>query len=158
MAKKETMKAKIARLEAENEQLRKKIEEIQKYYYDEVDINTQLSKKIDDQFTNSTVYKQLMKDIDILKRDNMLLRQHNQSLKDIRFEQAEKLERAYKLINEQKIKNSRGAGRKSTITEDMKEEFVRKHNNGQSMRSIAKEFGYSVGTISKIIKCSKIKY
>lgn len=151
MAKKETMKEKIARLEVENEQLKKKIDDYIQLLNNADNRIAELGSVQDDNFEKSSHYKQMLRDIETqTMRADTYKKRLDRSL-NTQSQQAEKLEQLQKLIIEQSTKNPRGAGRKPVLSEDDKETVRLLREKGHSMRAIAKEMGCSVGTISNII-------
>lgn len=152
MAKKETMKEKIARLEAENEQLKKKIDDYIQLLNDADNRIAELGNVQDNNFEKSSYYKQMLRDIETqTMRADTYKKRLDRSL-NTQSQQAEKLEQLQKLIIEQSTKNPRGAGRKPVLSEDDKETVRLLREQGHSMRAIAKEMGCSVATISNVIR------
>lgn len=155
MAKKETMREKIIRLEAENEQLKKKIDDYIQLLNDADNRIAELGSVQDNNFEKSSHYKQMLRDIET---QTILADTYKKRLDrslNTQSQQAEKLEQLQKLIIEQSTKNPRGAGRKPVLNEDAKDTVRVLREQGKSMRLIAKEMGCSVGTISNIINNSK---
>lgn len=152
MAKKETMKEKIARLEAENEQLKKKIDDYIQLLNDADNRIAELGNVQDNNFEKSSHYKQMLRDIETqTMRADTYKKRLDRSL-NTQAQQVEKLEQLQKLIIEQSTKNPRGAGRKPVLSEDDKETVRLLREQGHSMRAIAKEMGCSVATISNVIR------
>lgn len=65
------------------------------------------------------------------------------------YGEAEKQKGKYR--GKETIRNPRGAGRTSTVTEEQIEQAVQLYQNGYKIRDIAKEMGYSVGYVHKLI-------
>ena len=76
----------------------------------------------------------------------------NTKLKD-KIEQLEKEIEALKASNNNdKVKNERGAGRKSKFTQEQIQKIYLRRSEGKSFRAIAEEFNCSVGLVHKLIK------
>lgn len=155
MAKKETMREKIARLEAENEQLKKKIDDYIQLLNDADNRIAELGSVQDDNFEKSSHYKQMLRDIETQTMRADTYKKRLERSMEVQERQAEKLENVQKLIIKQSVKNPRGAGRKPVLNEDDKDTVRVLHEQGHSMRVIAKEMGCSVATISNVIKSLK---
>lgn len=140
---KETQKAKIARLEAENQFLKDEIEALQKKYYT-------LMEKADDAVLVSPAYQQLQKDLLVQEELAKTYKSRLATNEEIRFRQAEKLAEFQKLINENTVKNPRNAGRKPKLTNDEILEIKRLRKNGKSVREIAESFHCSTGLVSQV--------
>lgn len=118
----------------------------------------QMENIADDSFENSPAYRRMKKEIkgletiiesheitikakdDTIKRDRDTI---HKLLKDI-----EKL-KSNNVVN--KIKNERGAGRKTKINDDIIRTVYMLKLQNKSVRAIAEEIGLSVGTVQKII-------
>ena len=157
MAKKETMKEKIVRLEAENEQLRKKINDYIQLLNDADNRIAELGSVQDNNFEKSSHYKQMLRDIETQTMRADTYKKRLERSMEVQERQAEELENIQKLIIKQSAKNPRGAGRKPVLNEDNREKVRILHEQGHSMRAIAKEMGCSVATISNVIKSLKIQ-
>lgn len=136
---KETMKAKIERLEGElksaNEMLTESCEGIQKLN-NEI---TQLKERADESFEDSPMYLQMKKQIKLLELKNKSLEdtiKHNKKV--------------HKLINEKKH-NERGAGRKTRFTDGEIETIKLYRIQGMTIKHIAEVFECSVGLIHKLV-------
>ena len=92
---------------------------------------------------NNNAIKILKNKCEDLKIEIYNLKKENKELK----EELQKL----KVNSVQKIKNERGAGRKSKITDDIIAIVTMLRLQGKSIRAIAKEVELSVGTVQKII-------
>lgn len=157
MTKKETMKEKIARLEDENKQLKEKIDHYIELINDADNRIAELGSVHDYNFQKSSHYKQMLRDIETqTMRADTYKKRLDRSL-NTQTQQAKKLERLQKLISEQSSKNPRGAGRKPVLSEDDRDTVRVLHEQGNSMRKIAKEMGCSVGTVSNVLNGSRIK-
>ena len=151
MAKKETMREKIARLEAENA----KLKETNNYY---LELLNDADKRIaeysaiqDNNFKNSSYYKQLLRDIETqTMRADTYKKQLDYSQK-IRDEQVDKLEGLQKLIIKQNKKNPRGAGRKQIFDEQDQSKVLTLRQQGKNLKEIASEMGCSIATISNYL-------
>lgn len=65
------------------------------------------------------------------------------------YEEAEKLKGNYR--RKETIRNPRGAGRTSTVTEEQIEQAIHLYRSGYKIRDIAAEMGRSVGYVHKLI-------
>ena len=133
----------------------------------------QMESVANDSFENSTEYKRLIKEI---RRLETIVQSHQTSIKqkeetikskihtieyiakenyDIRLEN-EALKEEIELLKQkansvQKIKNERGAGRKTKINNDVITRVTMLRLQGKSIRAIAREVELSVGTVHKIL-------
>ena len=57
--------------------------------------------------------------------------------------------------NSSRIKNERGAGRKSIFDDKTRSDIRKKRNEGATIKQLAQEYGCSVGLIHKLISESK---
>lgn len=130
---KETQKEKIERLEKELWEYKVLVSNLQKEIYTMQD-------KADESFENSSLHIQMAKKIKVLELENKSLKHTIEHDKKVQ-----------KLINENKPKNERGAGRKEKFTEQEKETIRMYRLQGKSMREIAKIYECSVGLIHKLI-------
>lgn len=141
------------------------IEDLEKRLNEQNKINIELHNQIsrmqmmaDDKFENSPMYHQMNSEIEQLKtvirlneintksKDDTIKRDRDtiqKLLKDI-----EKL-KSNNVVN--KIKNERGAGRKTKINDDIIRTVYMLKLQNKSVRAIAEEIGLSVGTAQKII-------
>lgn len=78
----------------------------------------------------------------------MTLREQVQQLK---VENEQLQQRIAELEAQLKESNNRGAGRKQKLTDAQIEQIKIMHAGGQSIKSIATEFGCSAGTVHKAI-------
>lgn len=108
-------------------------------------------------FNNSPTYKQMDKKIKHLKtvieghkitikNKEATIKVNDNAIKILK-EEVEKL----KANSVQKIKNERGAGRKSKINDDIIRTVYMLKLQNKSVRAISEEIGLSVGTVQKII-------
>ena len=98
----------------------------------------QISIKRKEETIKSKIYT-----IEYIAKENYEMKLENESLK-------EEIERL-KVNRVQKIKNERGAGRKTKINDDVIRIVTMLKLQGKSIRAIAKEVELSVGTVHKII-------
>ena len=113
---KETQKAKIERLEAENKALREELNTIYEKYHS-------LLGNADNIAISSPAYRQLQQDL--LAKEELAKSQERAlaTCQKIRSQQVTKLEELQKLINQQNAKNPRNAGRKPKLTEGQIQEI-----------------------------------
>ena len=148
----------IKGLEEIIEDLEKRLNEQNKI---SIELHNQISRMqmmADDKFENSPMYHQMNSEIEQLKtvirlneintksKDDTIKRDRDtiqKLLKDI-----EKL-KSNNVVN--KIKNERGAGRKTKINDDIIRTVYMLKLQNKSVRAIAEEIGLSVGTVQKII-------
>ena len=147
---KETQKAKIARLEQQNEEL---------YNYVQ-----KLMKNGEDSFLNSPTYNQMQREIELLKAAAKVDELAIKNGRELRGRQAviiEQLQNELKQAKEEikvlkkqqptKVHNERGAGRKQKFNDVEIEEIKTMYANGKSMRAIAKEKKCSSALVCKLI-------
>lgn len=146
----ETQKAKIERLEKQNEEL---YEYIQK-----------LKNNGENSFLNSPTYNQLQREIEVLKAAAKVDELAIKNGRELRGRQAAIIEQLknelkqakdeIKALKEQqpiKVHNERGAGRKPKFKEAEVNKIKRMYSKGKSMREIAANMNCSVGLIHKLI-------
>ena len=118
--------------------------------------------KADDGFENSVTYKQMLKQIEDLE---LKLKVANESIEHNRNMYNAESKKNYELIkeieqlkkdnihklNNEKIHNERGAGRKEKFTKEQKEQIKRLRADGKTIKEIAEIFKCSVGLVHKII-------
>jgi len=145
---KETLKAKIERLEIENLDLRNKNN----------DLHNKLASNLhdlDEQFKASPYYKQLLEENEVLAdsviRYKKLLNNADDRNKKI-DENFQKLKIENELLKE---KNKRGAGRKSVFDDKTRSDIIKKRNEGATKKQLAQEYRCSVGLVHKLISESK---
>ena len=140
---KETQKAKIERLEAENKALREELNTIYEKYHS-------LLGNADNIAISSPAYRQLQQDLLVQKERANIQERELAACKRIRYQQAEKLKQFQKLIDEQNTKNPRNAGRKPKLTEGQIQEIKEMRKSGMSVRDIAEVFKCSTGLVCKV--------
>lgn len=129
---KETQKAKIERLEKEIWDYKVLVSKLQNEIYDMQD-------KAEDIFINSPTYQQLTKRVEVLERENKILKG-----------QLEHKEKVHKL-NSEKPKNERGAGRKPKFLEVEVATMHMYRLQGKTIKEIAEIYDCSVGLVHKLI-------
>lgn len=147
---KETQKAKIARLENQNEELYKHIQK--------------LIENGENSFLNSPTYNQMKREIEVLKAAAKVDELAIKNGRELRGRQAviiEQLQNELKQAKEEiqalkeqqpiKVHNERGAGRKQKFNDVEIEEIKTMYANGKSMRAIAKEKKCSSALVCKLI-------
>lgn len=142
---KETQKAKIQRLETENEELKAELESLSAKY-------SELLNHADDVALSSPAYKQLERELFIQQEAAKMYRRKFEKCEKVRYSQAERLEVLQKLIDEREVKNPRNAGRKPKLTEAQIQEILTLRKQGQTIKALAEQFNCSSGLISKILK------
>ncbi len=151
MAKKETQKEKLARLEQENEQLKKMLQEAYDRETQKENEIRQLLENENNSFENSPDYLQMQKEISSLKIALKTKEINNKHLVDTEKRLREKIQTL--LLSEQTRKhNERGAGRKVSVTEETKKQIAELKNKGYTMRGIGREVGLSHVWVSKILR------
>lgn len=162
---KETQKEKIARLEAENEGLKRQLAEYHKAWI-EADMKKQASVTESDEYrsiekrlaaerTNTAEAQRLYKR-ESEKREQ--LRQDYVTLKESYDVLLSDFKRACEELQQAPMKephNARGAGRKPKITEEQTEIIITMNAQGVSSRKIAKEVGLSPSTVLRIIRAAE---
>ena len=152
---KETQKAKIARLEQQNEELYKYIQK--------------LMENGENSFLNSPTYNQMQREIELLKAAAKVDEVAIKNGRELRGRQAtiiENLQNELKQAKEEinalkeqqpikKVHNERGAGRKPRFKAAEVNKIKRMYSKGKSMREIAEIKGCSVGLIHKLINENK---
>lgn len=165
---KETLKAQVERLTAENADLKNKLDEA---YAEAIRLNSELSRKND--VSDTPAYQSLLRD-----------KEQWQRVADSRKKQIEKADKRYsELIGMyeelqkqldasvaaynalksdfntlaiqskakvgEKARNERGAGRKAILSNEMQEEVIDMHRLGMSYRAIAKKMGVSFSVVAR---------
>lgn len=166
---KETLKAQVERLTAENDDLRNKLDEA---YAEAIRLNSELSRKHD--VSDAPAYQGLLRDKEQWKR-----------IAESRKEQIEKADKrhseligmyeelqkqldasvtAYNALKSdfdalaiqskakagERARNERGAGRKAILSNEMQEEVIDMHRLGMSYRAIANKLDVSFSTVARI--------
>ena len=157
---KETLKAQVERLTAENVDLKNKLDEA---YAEAIRLNSELSRKHD--VSDAPAYQSLLRDKEQWKR-----------VAASRKEQIDKADKRYseligmyasvtaynalksdfntlaiqsKAKGEETLKNARGAGRKAVLSKEAQEEVRDMHRLGMSYRAIAKKMGVSFSVVAR---------
>lgn len=158
---KETLKAQVERLTAENVDLKNKLDEA---YAEAIRLNSELSRKHD--VSDAPAYQSLLRDKEQWKRV-AASRKEQIDKADKRYSELigmyEELQKqldasvtAYNALKsdfntlaiqskakgEETLKNARGAGRKAVLSKEAQEEVRDMHRLGMSYRAIAKKMGY----------------
>lgn len=176
---KETQKEKIARLEAENAELKAKKEAAEAAYNElafqkkpeEAKVVTEseeyqsLKKQLAEERiraaeaqrlyqSEAAKREQLRQDyVQLKERYDTLETSHNTLESDLDAIQAELQEQLQKATQSYtQPHNARGAGRKPTVTTSKQEEVVRLHEEGMSSRKIAEAVGLSSSTVLRILR------
>ena len=128
--------------------LEKIIKELEKDNLHQMELNRKLNNEInamqekaDNHFLNSGLHKQLLRENRTLK---VTIESKDRIISHLENKQQE-------INGVQKIKNERGAGRKSKINDDVIRAVTMLRLQGKSVRAIALEIGLSIGTVQKII-------
>lgn len=128
---KETQKQIIERLEGELKEYKTLCSNLNKEVLE-------MQERADKSFLNSSDYVQMKKQIELLEAKNKMLET-----------KATKVEKVHKLINEGH--NTRGAGRKTRLT-DQEKEMIRMYRiQGKTIKELAEMYACSVGLIHKIV-------
>ena len=139
------------------------ITDLEKRLNEQNKINVELHNKIsqmqpDDKFENSSIYHQMVKEIEKLKAIIRLNEINTKSKDDTIKRDRDTIQKLLKEIEElksnnvvNKLKNERGAGRKEMFTEEQKARVKMLRLQGKSYRAIAKDMNCSVATVHKII-------
>lgn len=165
---KETLKAQVERLTAENADLRNKLDEA---YAEAIKLTSELSRKHD--VSDAPAYQGLLRDKEQWKR-----------IAESRKEQIDKVEKRHaelismyeelqkqldasvtaynalksdfntlaiqtKANRDETLKNARGAGRKAVLSKEAQEEVRDMHRLGMSYRAIAKKMGVSFSVVAR---------
>lgn len=142
----ETQKAKIQRLEQEKQELLDLLRE-------QNDRFNALQDELNHSFEGSPEYQQLQRDLTTQTEAAKTYKRQLEKTNEIRFQQAAKLREFQKLINENQLKNPRGAGRKPKLSEQEKQRIIQiyQNGNGMSMKAIALQMNCSVGLVYNTI-------
>ena len=141
------------------------ITDLEKRLNEQNKINVELHNQIsqmqmipDDKFENSSIYHQMVKEIEKLKAIIRLNEINTKSKDDTIKRDRDTIQKLLKEIEElksnnvvNKLKNERGAGRKEMFTEEQKARVKMLRLQGKSYRAIAKDMKCSVATVHKII-------
>lgn len=165
---KETLKAQVERLTAENVDLKNKLDEA---YAEAIKLNSELSRKHD--VSDAPAYQSLLRDIEQWKRV-AANRKEQIDKADKRYSELigmyEELQKQldasvadYNALKSdfntlaiqskakvgEKARNERGAGRKAILSNEMQEEVIDMHRLGMSYRAIAKKMGVSFSVVAR---------
>lgn len=158
----ETQKEKIARLEAENEGLKRQLAEYHKAWI-EADMKKQASVTESDEYrsiekrlaaerTNTAeaqrLYKRESEKREQLRQDYVTLKENYDALQSDYKRVREELQQ----MPAKEPHNARGAGRKPKITPEQRETALRMNAEGSSSRKIAAEVGLSPSTVLRILR------
>ena len=147
---KETQKAKIARLEQQNEELYNHVQK--------------LMENGENSFMNSPTYSQMKREIEMLKAAAKVDRLAIENGRELRGRQAAIIEQLQeevkqareeiKVLKEQKairVHNERRAGRKRKFDDEQIEQIKKMYSDGYSMREISKKLDCSSALVCKLI-------
>jgi DNA-directed RNA polymerase specialized sigma24 family protein len=166
---KETLKAQVERLTAENVDLKNKLDEA---YAEAIRLNSELSRKHD--VSDAPAYQGLLRDNEQWKRV-AANRKEQIDKADKRYSELigmyEELQKqldasvtAYNALKSdfdalaiqskakagERARNERGAGRKAILSNEMQEEVIDMHRLGMSYRAIANKLDVSFSTVARI--------
>ena len=154
--KKETQKDKIARLENKVLELQANLKDYMRLLDDSNKVIREMQEKDDYEFANSPYKKQLEQRLFIAEESEKTLRIRLESLEK-RSKAKDKYIQELKIENEtlnanctEKVKNARGAGRKSKLN-DKKDEIKHLREEGMKIQELADRYNCSVGKIHKLI-------
>lgn len=113
--------------------------------------------QIEEQFKQTSLYKQMIKEIEQLKIIKAIDERAIKNFETDKTKLIDRLEQLQKLINEQPkvVHNARGAGRKQKFNDAEIEEIKAMYAKGKSMRAIANYMGCSAGLICKLVNNKK---
>lgn len=117
----------------------------------------QLQDIADNSFENSPTYVQMDKEIEylktVIKGHEITIKAKDETIKNNRDTIQKLLKENEELKSDkvQKIKNERGAGRKSRFKDEDIEIIKNLRNEGKSYKAIAEEMNCSVGLVHKLI-------
>ena len=140
---KETQKAKIERLEAENKALREELNTIYEKYHS-------LLGNADNIAISSPAYRQLQQDLLVQKERANIQERELAACKRIRYQQAEKLKEFQKLIDEQNTEKSKKCRTQAEADRGTNTGNKRNAKSGMSVRDIAEVFKCSTGLVCKV--------
>lgn len=93
-----------------------------------------MRERSNDEFINSTIYKEMTKRIEALELENTILKNVN---------------------GNKKVRNDRGAGRKEKLSDQDKELIKMYRMQGFKINELAKMFKCSIGLVSKTLSAEK---
>lgn len=165
---KETLKAQVERLTAENVDLKNKLDEA---YAEAIRLNSELSRKHD--VSDAPAYQSLLRDKEQWRRVAASRKEQIEKA-DKRYSELigmyEELQKqldasvsAYNAIKNdfdtltiqskakagERARNERGAGRKAILSNEMQEKVIDMHRLGMSYRAIAKKMGVSFSVVAR---------
>lgn len=154
---KETLKAQVERLTAENVDLKNKLDEA---YAEAIRLNSELSRKHD--VSDAPAYQSLLRDKEQIdkadKRYSELIGMYEELQKqlDASVTAYNALKSDFNTLaldcmakGEETLKNARGAGRKAVLSKEAQEEVRDMHRLGMSYRAIAKKMGVSFSVVAR---------
>lgn len=148
---KETQKQKIERLEQENKVLRQEQDQLTTNYRELLLKIGELENLHDDDFVQSSSYRQLMGQIELFTQEIQIKNKKILRLESKTDSQAQLIQELQMNFKEPQH-NERGAGRKArSDREEIKMQAKHMHQSGVSMRKIAKELNCSAGLVCKLI-------
>lgn len=150
----------ISQLQEEISQLQQVIKEQNESHRTLMNQIHKMQEGSDTEFANSLYYKQMQLELEQYKNYKELFEQADEKKNkehEANIELKEQMEQLKKEIQSLNSKlrphkhNERGAGRKSKVTKETKIRIIRYRHNGMTIQELSNQFGYSVGTIYKII-------
>lgn len=163
---KETQREKIERLERELEQVTKQRDEV----FREVSaLRRQINAAVEDTDAYKSIVTALQEEelkVKVARHSSELTEKMNWQLRNVNAELQEKhdtlaaaydaLKSDFESLNEQlkakeleKSRNSRGAGRKAALSDELRTKAARMHELGMSYRAIAKKMGVSFSVVAR---------
>jgi chromosome segregation ATPase len=163
---KETQREKIERLERELEQVTKQRDEV----FREVSaLRRQINAAVEDTDAYKSIVTVLQEEelkVKVARHSSELTEKMNWQLRNVNAELQEKhdtlaaaydaLKSDFESLNEQlkakeleKPRNSRGAGRKAALSDELRTKAARMHELGMSYRAIAKKMGVSFSVVAR---------
>lgn len=163
---KETQREKIERLERELEQITKQRDEV----FREVSaLRRQINAAVEDTDAYKSIVTALQEEelkVKVARHSSELTEKMNWQLRNVNAELQEKhdtlaaaydaLKSDFESLNEQlkakeleKPRNSRGAGRKAALSDELRTKAARMHELGMSYRAIAKKMGVSFSVVAR---------
>ena len=163
---KETQREKIERLERELEQVTKQRDEV----FREVSaLRRQINAAVEDTDAYKSIVTALQEEelkVKVARHSSELTEKMNWQLRNVNAELQEKhdtlaaaydaLKSDFESLNEQlkakeleKPRNSRGAGRKAALSDELRTKAARMHELGMSYRAIAKKMGGSFSVVAR---------
>lgn len=160
---KETQKEKIERLERELEQVTKQRDEV---FREASSLRRQINAAVEDTDAYKSIVAALQEEelkVKVARHSSELTEKMNQQLRNANAELQERydaltaaydtLKSDFTTLNEQlkakEPRNSRGAGRKAALSDELCAKAVRMHELGLSYREIGEELGVSFSVIAR---------